>query len=334
MPRVLIADYAWDSLDIERGILAEVDAELVVAETGEEAELISLAGDVDAIMVNWRRAPAAVLEAAERCIAVARYGVGLDNIDVARATELGMVVTNVPDFCVDEVAEHALALILALQRKIVLFASQTRAGQWDNTAFGQMHRLRGQTIGLIGTGLLAQGLAQRCRALGLEVIAHSRSAVPGSTKDGMTFADSLDDLLERSDIVSLHVPLTEATRHMISTEQLARMKSSAFLINTARGPVVDPKALVEALRSGAIAGAGIDVTEPEPIEPGDPLLQMDNAIVTPHAAFYSYESTIDLQTRAATSVKELLAGRVPDTVVNAQVLSAPELRATNLRTAS
>lgn len=329
--KVLVTDYAWESLDIETGLLAEAGAEVVAAETGELSELVELAADADAIMVNWRPCPAEVLDAAPGCKAVARYGVGLDNIDVARATELGIVVTNVPDFCIDEVAEHSLALIFALRRKIVRFAGQTRAGGWDNAAFDPLHRMRGQTLGLVGTGLLAQGLAARAQGLGLDVIAYSRSATAGETRDGMTFAESLDDLLERSDIVSLHVPLTDSTHHMIGAPELARMKRSAILINVARGPVVDPDALCAAIESGEIAGAGIDVTEPEPIDPADPLLQLDNVIVTPHAAFYSVESTIDLQNKAAGSVRDVLTGVVPDTIRNAEVLSSPALRATTLK---
>jgi D-3-phosphoglycerate dehydrogenase len=325
--RVLIADYAWGSLDIERELLAAAGAELVVAKTGDQDELIELAANVDAIMVNWKPVPAAILDAAPACKVVARYGVGVDNIDIERATELGIVVVNVPDFCVDEVAEHSLALIFALQRKIVRYADQTRSGSWDNAAFGAPNRMRGQTLGLVGAGRLAQGLAQRAEGLGLKVIAYSRSATPGQTKHGMTFAESLDDLLERSDIVSLHVPLTDSTRHLIGAAQLERMKSSAILINTARGPVVDPQALVAALESNEIAGAGIDVTEPEPLDPGDPLLKLDNVIVTPHAAFFSAESTIDVQTQAASAVRDVLQGRVPATVVNGEVLDADALRA-------
>jgi D-3-phosphoglycerate dehydrogenase len=329
--KVLVTDHAWDSLEVEQKLLAEAGADVVAAKTGDVAELAELAADADAIMVNWKPCSAEVLDAALNCKVVARYGVGLDNIDVARATELGIVVTNVPDFCVDEVAEHSLALIFALRRKIVQFAQQTRSGQWDNAAFDPLHRMRGQTIGLVGTGLLAQGLAERAHGLGLEVIAYSRSATPGATKDGMTFAESLDDLLERSDIVSLHVPLTDATRHMIGAAEFKRMKSSAILINTARGPVVDPVALCAAVESGEIAGAGIDVTEPEPIDPADPLLQFDNVIVTPHAAFYSVESTIDVQNRAAGSVLDVLTGIVPDTIRNPDVLASPALRATTLK---
>jgi D-3-phosphoglycerate dehydrogenase len=282
-------------------------------------------------MVNWKPCPAEVLEAAPDCKVVARYGVGLDNIAVDRATELGIVVTNVPDFCVDEVAEHSLALIFALRRKIVAFAKQTRAGGWDNAAFDPLHRMRGQTLGLVGTGLLAQGLAERARGLGLEVIAYSRSATPGETEDGMTFANSLDDLLDRSDIVSLHVPLTDATKHMMGAAQFKRMKRSAILINAARGPVVDAAALHAAVKSGEIAGAGLDVTEPEPIDPADPLLELENVIVTPHAAFYSVESTIDVQHRAAASVRDVLTGTIPDTIRNPAVLSSDVLRATALK---
>lgn len=329
--KVVVTDFAWANLQVETEILEAVGAELVAARTGETPALVALVADADAIMVNWSSCPAEVLAAAANCKVVARYGVGVDNIDVARATELGIVVTNVPDFCVDEVAEHALALIFALRRKIVAFALATRAGEWDNTAFDPLHRMRGQTIGLVGAGLLARGLAQRARGLGLEVIAYSRSSTPGATENGMTFTGSLGELLERSDIVSLHVPLTAETSHLIGAAQLERMKRSAILINTSRGGVVDLDALTAALAAGEIAGVGLDVTEPEPIDPSHPLLRMENAIITPHAAFYSVEATVDLQTRATENVRDVLVGATPRTIVNREVLTSGALRAVALR---
>jgi len=324
--KVLVTDYAWPSLDVEREMLAEVGAELVAAETGDEEELIRLAPDCQAILTCWKRVTPAVLDAAPGCLVVGRYGVGLDNIAVDHATGLGIAVTNVPDFCVDEVSEHALALMLALVRKVVGFAAQTRAGSWDNAALGSMHRLRGQTIGLVGCGRIGQATAAKARAFGMEAIALTRSgrALP----DGIEQAASLDDLLERADVVSLHVPHTPETEGMIGEEELRRMKPSAFLINTSRGALVDQTALARALSERWIAGAGLDVLRAEPPDPDDPLLGLDTAIVTPHASFYSEESTADLQRRGARCVLDILRGEVPETVVNPEVLERPNLRMT------
>jgi D-3-phosphoglycerate dehydrogenase / 2-oxoglutarate reductase len=284
--KVLVTDYAWPSLDTEREILAAANAEVIAAETGEEDELIGLAVD--------------------------------------HATDLGIVVTNVPDFCVDEVSEHALALMLALVRKVVPFAAQTSSGGWDNAALGSMHRLRGQTLGLIGAGRIGQATAAKALSFGMKVIALTRSG--GPLPEPIEAVSGLDDLLERSDVLCLHAPHTPETDKIIGEEQLRRMKPSAFLINTARGALIDQDALVTALREGWIAGAGLDVLAAEPPDPADPLLKLENAIVTPHASFYSEEATVDLQHRGATNVREVLSGRVPDTVVNPEVLDRAELR--------
>lgn len=325
---VLVTDYAWESLDVERGVLAQAAAELVVAETGEEEELVALASEVDAILTCWNRVSAAVLEAAPHCQVVARYGVGLDNIDVARAGELGILVTNVPRFCEDEVAEHALALILALTRNVVRFARQTSGGDWNNAAFGSMRRLRGQVLGLIGYGSLGRALAGRARALGMDVAVFSRTPLNDPHADRVMLATSLDELLARCDVVSLHVPLTEATRGMIGARELALMKPGALLINTSRGAVVDADALAQAVSGGHLGGAGIDVMAAEPPPRDHPLLALDRVIVTPHAAFFSAESTLALQHGAAGAVTDVLVGRMPANLVNREVLSSPALRAT------
>ena len=322
--KVLVTDYAWASLDVERELLAEVGADVVEAKTGEEDELVELSARCDAILTCWKRVTPAVLDAAPNCQVVGRYGVGLDNIAVDHATELGIVVTNVPDFCVDEVSDHALALTLALNRKIVSFSNQTRAGAWDNAAFGPLHRLRGQTMGLVGCGRIGRATAAKARAFGMHVIALTRSGrdVPA----GVESVSGLEELLERSDVLSLHVPHTPETEGLIGEAELRRMKASAFLVNTSRGALVDQDALVRALQEGWIAGAGLDVLAPEPPDPSDPLLRLDAAIVTPHASFYSEESTAELQRRAAGCVVEVLRGAVPGTVVNPDVLERADLR--------
>lgn len=322
----LVTDYAWPSLDPERRILAEAGLELVVAETGTEEELVALAPGAEAILTNWKRVPARVLEEARRCVTVARYGVGIDNIDVAAATELGIVVTNVPDYCVDEVAEHALALLLALGRRIVGFAEQTRSGGWDNQTAGVLRRQRGRTLGLVGFGRIARAVASRAQGLGYVVLAWSPRLTPGE-HDGVEAVGSLGELLERSDAVSLHAPLTEDTRRMIGAAELARMRPGSFLINTARGALVDEQALADALDARVLGGAGLDVMGEEPPPPDHPLRRAPGVVMTPHAAFFSVESIEDLQSKTARNVAAVLSGQAVPTIVNPGVLERANLRA-------
>jgi D-3-phosphoglycerate dehydrogenase / 2-oxoglutarate reductase len=321
---VLVTDYAWPSLGIERAILGELDAELLVAETGSEAEIVSLAGDVDAILTNWARVPEAALEAAPKCCIVARYGVGIDNIPVELATELGILVANVPDFCLDEVSDHTLALVLACARRVVRFDRSTRSGRWNLDLAPGLPRLRGQTLGLVGFGNIARAVVPKARGLGLRVLAYTPRLQDG-TADGVE-RTGLDRLLAESDYVSLHAPATPATRGLIGKRELRAMKPTAYLINTSRGSLVDEDALVQALSEGWIAGAALDVLVSEPPPPGFPLLALDNTIVTPHAAFYSDTAIEELQTKAAQNVAAALRGEVPETTINSAVLGQANLR--------
>jgi D-3-phosphoglycerate dehydrogenase len=327
MFRVLVTDYAWPSLDIEREILGAVDAELVVAQTGEEEELVALARDVDAILTNWKRVPAAALDGSPGCLVVSRYGVGVDNIPVARATELGILVVNVPDFCLEEVADHAMALLVACARRIVTFSRATRSGVWDLGAAARgLPRLSEQTLGLIGYGNIAHRKVPRARGFGLRVLAYTPRLTPGVADDAVELTDDLDRLLAESDYVSLHAPATPETAGLIGEAELRRMKPSAYLVNTSRGALVDEEALHRALVEGWIAGAALDVLRQEPPAADHPLLSLDNAIVTPHAAFYSETAIAELQTKAARNVARVLCGETPATVVNPAVLDSPSLR--------
>ena len=323
---VLVTDYAWPSLDLEREILAAVDAELLVAETGEEAELVALAPRADAILTNWKRVPPAALEAAPRCLVVSRYGVGLDNIPVERATELGILVVNVPDFCVEEVSDHALALLLTCARRIVGFTRSTRAGVWNLELARGLPRLRGQTIGLVGMGGIAGALVPKALGMGLDVVAYTPRLAQKTLPDGVRAAGSLHELLATADYVSLHAPATAETRGLIGEAELRAMKPTAYLINTSRGALVDEEALARAVEEEWIAGAALDVLSQEPPSADHPLLHLDNVIVTPHAAFYSDAAIAELETKAAANVADVLSGRLPKTVVNPAVLDAPALR--------
>ena len=315
--RVLLTDYAWANLDIERQTLAEIDAELVVAPEKNVATLTSLAADADAIMTNWANVPAEVIQAAPKCRIISRLGIGLDNIDVATATERKILVTNVPDYCLIEVAEHALALLLALARKVGYYHQQTKNGRYELQAGPVLRRIEGQTLGIVGLGNIGTRLAEKAAALGMNVLATARS--PRTVPSGVERRE-LSALLSESDYVSLHVPLVAETRHLISADEFARMKPSAYLVNTARGGLVDHQALAEALASGRLAGAALDVQEPEPPNLAEPPWNDPRVIVTPHAAFVSAESLTNLRTRTARQVAVCLSGGQPEHVVNATVL--------------
>ena len=323
---VLVTDYAWPSLEIEREILAAVDAELLVAETGDEEELVRLAPQANAILTNWKPVPPASLDAGLGCLIVSRFGVGLDNIPVDRATELGILVTNVPDFCLDEVSDHAMALLLACARRIVAFARSTHACEWNLELGRGLPRLRGQTLGLVGLGSIARKLVPKACGFGLDVIAYTPRLTSDGLPDGVRAATSLEELLGTSDYVSIHAPSTPETRGLIGEAELRAMKPSAYLINTSRGALVDEGALARAVAEGWIAGAALDVLSQEPPAPDHPLIGLDRVIVTPHVAFYSEAAIAELETKAARNVAEALSGRVPEAVVNPEVLGLPSLR--------
>ena len=316
--KVLLTDYAWPNLEIERRTLDEVDAALIVAPEQCVETLAGLATDVDAIMTNWAKVPSAVIHAAPKCRIVARLGIGLDNIDVAAATQRRMLVTNVPDYCLVEVAEHALALLLALGRKIAFYHHATKREHYELKDGPVLRRIEGQTLGIVGLGNIGSRLAEKAVALGLNVLASSRSR--HRAPSGVTYC-SLEDLLAQSDYVSLHMPLSPQTRHLIGAAELGRMKPTAYLINTARGGLVDHAALAAALAAGRLAGAGLDVHEPEPPPLNAPPWNDPRVIVTPHAAFVSEESLANLRSRTARQVADCLSGVRPENVVNPEVLA-------------
>ena len=327
--KVLITDYVWPTTDPEETVLREeADAEAVVAPDGSEETLISLAGDVDAIMTCFAQVTPNVLRAAPNCAAVGRFGVGVDNIAVDTATELGMAVTYVPDYCVDEVSDHVMALLLAFNRRIVLFDNSVKNAGWGSVPLTmRMMRLRGKTLGVIGFGRIGQSVAQKALAFGFRVLAYDpymtaeQCALRGARK-----VENMDAVLRESDFVTLHSPLNEETRGLIGARELDVMKSDAFLINCARGLLIDESALYDALTGGGIAGAGLDVMEDNHPPSDHPLLGLDNIIITPHVAFFSQEATLELEQRAAREVAYVLTGRMPDNLVNPAVLEHPNPR--------
>jgi D-3-phosphoglycerate dehydrogenase len=318
--KVLHTDCRWGDADVERDILREVDAELTVAPSYDPETLAGLVADCDAIMTCWAPVPESVVAAAPRCQIVARFGIGLDNIDVDYCTTRGIPITNVPDYCTAEVAEHAMALLLALARRVAYFHHETKSGRYDLSAAAPMARIEGQTLGIVGLGNTGRRLAKKAAALDLNVLVTGRSK-PESLPAGSRWV-ALDELLTQSDFVSLHVPLTEETRHLIGAEQLSLMKPTSYIINTARGGLLDHAALSTALSKNRLAGAALDVQDPEPPDMSQAPFNDPRVIVTPHAAFLSKQSLTALRTRTARAVVERLSGRVPEHVVNPQALES------------
>jgi D-3-phosphoglycerate dehydrogenase len=320
--RVLITDYAWPDVELERRMLAAENVELVVAPDGAESTLAKMAGhyEVSAIMACWAKVTPLVIDASPRCRHVARLGIGLDNIDVNHCSRRGIPVTNVPDYCQIEVAEHTLALILALGRNVAWYHHATKSGAYAIGAGQPLRRLAGRTVGIVGYGGIGREVAARAAALGFRVVVATRTPPLLANTDPPVCVVTLDELLATSDFVSLHLPLTEATRHIINRETLTRFRPGAFLINTARGGLVDHDALAESLANGQLAGAALDVQTPEPPDLSRSPYNDPRVIVTPHAAFLSVESLEALRTRTVRQVLARLRGDMPDNIVNYRFL--------------
>jgi D-3-phosphoglycerate dehydrogenase len=321
MFRAFHTDAPLGDVEIERAVLAEVGCALdvapVVAPPEREAMLAERVGDADTIITCWAPVTARVLDAAPNCRHVARTGIGLDNIDVPHATRRGIVVTNVPDYCIEEVAEHALAMIFTLGRKIADGHLATKRGVYDLVAVQPVERIGGKTLGIVGLGRTGARLAEKAAAVGMRVVGTNRSGV---TPPGVAWLP-LDQLLATSDYVSLHCPMNAETRHLMRSETLARMKPTAYLINTSRGGLIDHAALAAALGAGQLAGAALDVQETEPPDLVAAPYNDPRVIVTPHSAFCSTEAIRELRTRTARQAADFLAGRVPENVVNPEVLA-------------
>jgi D-3-phosphoglycerate dehydrogenase len=325
--KVLVTDYAWKDLEVEREILAKAGTQLIMAPTGAEDELQNLATDVDGILTNWKPVTQKVISNASRCRIICRLGVGLDNIDVRYATSVGIIVTNVPNYCREEVTEHALALLLSLARKVTFFDRASKRGKYDLAAGTPLFRIRGKTLGIVGFGSIGMLMAEKAHAFGLKVLVHSRGGNARASASPAVTHVSFAELLRLSDFISLHLPLTVETRNLFDYAAFQQMKPTAFLINTARGGIIEPAGLLRAFNDGLIAGAGLDVYAAEPPDPSDPLILHPLVIATPHAAFNSEESIHDLRTTAASQMRDLLSGRVPEFVVNPQVYDQQNLRA-------
>lgn len=312
----------------ERKELARVGADLVEIEGQRQGEILATAEDCDALLVVSSTIPREVIERLRNCRVISRLGAGTDKIDIAAATEHGILVANVPDFCLFEQAEHTMALLLAFHRRLPFMMDAMRSGNWTARSHPGVHRLAGQTLGLIGLGASAQAVAVRAAAFGLRLMAWVRNPEKDSdvaAQFGVTLA-SLEAVLASADYVSLHIPLTVDTKGIINEARLSLLKPTAVLINTARGALIDEDALIDALQTHRIGGAALDVFEglnvfAEPGPPPDhPLFRLDNVLLTPHCAGSSVESSADSKTRGARNAALVLSGERPRHIVNPEVL--------------
>jgi D-3-phosphoglycerate dehydrogenase len=315
--RVVITDCDQGSIEEEKDEFAKIGSELILAQVQEERELIRACREADGLLNQYAPLTRRVLENLPNCKVVSRYGVGVDSVDLKAATDLGIIVANVPDYCMDEVADQTVSMLLGLIRKTAFFDQKVKSGQWNFRQGIPIYRTRGKTLGLIGCGKIGLEVAKRISAFGLRVIAFD----PYIEKPHEVIElKDIDTVLKESDFISIHCPLNDSTRHLIGDEAFKKMEKRPILINTSRGPIIDEKALIQALKEGLISGAGLDVLEKEPPDSQNPLLKMENVILTPHVSFYSVESISELKRRTAKNVADVLTGRWPRSVVNREVI--------------
>jgi D-3-phosphoglycerate dehydrogenase len=305
----------------EAGELKNVDADLEIAGCTCEADLIERAAGAEAILTYGAQMTRSVMEKLPDCKVIVRYGVGYDTVDVDAATDNNILVVNVPDFCMEEVSDHAMVLILACAKKIVMLNNALKRGGWLEAVKLQspMSSIFGQTLGIIGCGNIGRTTARKARCFGLKLLGYDPYVDESQVKElGVTMVD-LPELLKESDYISAHTALNEETRHLIGKDEFSQMKPTAYFINTSRGAVVDEAALIDALREKKIAGAGLDVFEKEPVDPDNPLLKMDNVIVLPHTASFSDDAFRRLRTCVGKEAARVLSGYWPENVVNKNV---------------
>ncbi len=327
----VITDFDYGDNDIERAILEPAGIKVIALQAKSEDELVAVAPDCDAMMNQYARIGAKTIAAMTRCKVIARYGVGVDIVDVDAATKRGILVTNVRDYCTEEVADHAIALWLALARKLMQFDRATHEGIWRWQSGAPIYRIRNQVMGIVSFGKIGRSIAQRAKAFGVSIVVYD----PYQGEDVIAAHGvqrvSKDELIRSANIIMMQVPMTDETRHFLSVDEFAAMRPGVIIVNTGRGPTIDNAALYDALRSGKVAGAGLDDPEEEPAKrlhwsPAEnPLFSLENVIITPHAAYYSVESIRLARETAAHEVRRVLGGERPANPVNRVRLANGEM---------
>lgn len=314
--RVLIIDNVFSGYGPEEETLGRFGAE-VVTSTGSEENFAELIASADGLIVNLAKIGADLIDRMGRCKVISRYGVGYDNVDIDAASKAGIWVANVPDYATEDVSDHAVALLLACIRKIAFRDARIREGSWNIMERQQSRRTKGKVMGILGFGNIGGATARKLSGFGFDrMLVCDPYINHGVIKGAGAEPVDLDRILEQSDYLSVHVPLNDETRHIINTDALAAMKKNAILINTARGGVVDTNAVIDALKSGEIQYAGLDVHEQEPLPAQSPLFDLDNVVLSDHCAWYTEDSLIELKSRAAENVVAVLSGKRPANPVN------------------
>jgi D-3-phosphoglycerate dehydrogenase len=319
--KVVITDHRFPDVEQERRAVEALGGKLVVAQTTDEQQLASVCKDADGVIAAHAAITKSVIAAMERCRIIVRYGIGVDTIDIPAATERGIMVANVPDYCIDEVSDHALALLLMLSRQMIPAISLAREERWAIAKMPPLHRLRGQACGLVGGGKIGSLLACKVSQLGMRVVIHDPYLSESRCREMGAEPASFDALLASADFISLHAPLNEKTHHLFGEAAFAKMKNNASIVNTARGGLIDEAALLAALDSGKISGAGLDVLESEtavtPVRSA--LVSHPKIIVTAHTAWISEEARATLQLRAVEQVLACLKGETPYGLINREL---------------
>ncbi|MBM4143890.1 MAG: C-terminal binding protein [Lentisphaerae bacterium] len=318
MKKVVITDYAFDEIDVEKGILEPQGHAVVGQKSGKDpAALAALVRDADAVLTQFAPVNAAIIGAMQKAKVIVRYGIGVDNVDLEAAAAKNIPVCNVPGYCIDEVADHTLALILAATRQIVPCDSVIKSGQWKlPVPVAALRALKYMTVGLVAFGRIGREVAARLKPFKCRILVFDPGVPAAEIKGAGCEPATLDDVLARSDLVSLHCPSTEKTKYMINATAIAKMKKGAILVNASRGTLVDTPALVAALQSGRLSAAALDVTDPEPPGADHPLLKLGNVVITPHDASATPQSGLTLRTTVANLAAMALRGEKLPNIVN------------------
>ena len=307
-PVIAVTDSVFPSLEPAKAALGRLNPTYRMSKSVNADDILEVAKDADAILVTYAKLTRDILSQLTKCKAIGRFGLGVDNIDLPTAKEKGIAVNYVPDYCIREVSDHTMALLLALIRKIPLSNKLVQSGRWEMPAVVPIRRLEGTVLGLVGFGHIPRLVAPKAQAFGMKVIAYDPYVKPEQFKAMNVEGVDFDTLVKTSDYVSVHAPLLPATRGMLNADAFAKMKKGAYVVNTARGPLIDEPALIAALDAGQVGGAALDVVTAEPLAKDSPLLGRDNVIISPHTGFYSIEALEELQTKCATDVARVLSG--------------------------
>ncbi|MEE2620633.1 MAG: C-terminal binding protein [Chloroflexota bacterium] len=319
--KVVISDYVWPNIDIEKNFFDSKNIELVVSKN--KSDLKKQIVDADGLLFCFESIDEDILRSSKNLKVAQRYGIGVDNINIEVATELGIVVSNIPDYCIDEVSDHAMSMILSLNRLLARDSDLVKKGLWNEIKKDKrVYRLSEATLGLLGFGRIGRRISKKAKNFGLKVIAYDPYLNEKEIDD--VEIHSLNKVLKDSNIISLHLPLTEQTNHIIDTEQFDLMNKDTILINVSRGGLINEEALIENLNNGKIRGAGLDVMESS-TDKTNGLFSFDNVIITPHTAFFSQESSEELQLRSSMQLYDVLTGSKPKFLINPDVLNHPSV---------